>query len=115
VYLPCQTKPEPKNERSEGQTQIHPSKKPKPNGLNKKRSPYLPTNPTCNDDCGVELVPLLARRRAQQRPVTLSTTDVTKFKSYNPNVDHPWLVRFFFCSCMSLFFFNSQQLVRTTN
>lgn len=28
---------------------------------------------------GVELVPLLARRRALQRPISLSTTDVTKY------------------------------------
>lgn len=35
----------------------------------------------CNG--GVELVPLLARRRAMQRPVNLSTTDVTK----NPNAN----------------------------
>lgn len=28
---------------------------------------------------GVELVPLLARRRAMQRPISLSTTDVTKY------------------------------------
>lgn len=29
-------------------------------------------------DQGVELVPLLARRRAQNRPISLSSTDVTK-------------------------------------
>lgn len=28
---------------------------------------------------GVELVPHLARRRAMQRPISLSTTDVTKY------------------------------------
>lgn len=28
---------------------------------------------------GVELVPLLAKRRAMQRPISLSTTDVTKY------------------------------------
>lgn len=32
---------------------------------------------------GVELVPLLARRRAQQRPISLSTTDVTKYPNEN--------------------------------
>lgn len=37
----------------------------------------------CMLDGGVELVPLLARRRAMQRPVNLSTTDVTK----NPNAN----------------------------
>lgn len=33
---------------------------------------------TCMISGGVELVPLLARRRAMQRPISLSTTDVTK-------------------------------------
>lgn len=37
----------------------------------------------CTMNGGVELVPLLARRRAMQRPVNLSTTDVTK----NPNAN----------------------------
>lgn len=41
--------------------------------------------PKCNKqrNCmitgGVELVPLLAKRRAMQRPISLSTTDVTKY------------------------------------
>lgn len=34
---------------------------------------------TCMITGGVELVPLLARRRALQRPISLSTTDVTKY------------------------------------
>lgn len=34
---------------------------------------------TCMVSGGVELVPLLARRRAMQRPISLSTTDVTKY------------------------------------
>lgn len=34
---------------------------------------------TCMISGGVELVPLLARRRAMQRPISLSTTDVTKY------------------------------------
>lgn len=34
---------------------------------------------TCMISSGVELVPLLARRRAMQRPISLSTTDVTKY------------------------------------
>lgn len=34
---------------------------------------------TCLITGGVELVPLLARRRAMQRPISLSTTDVTKY------------------------------------
>lgn len=32
---------------------------------------------------GVELVPLLAKRRAMQRPISLSTTDVTKYPNIN--------------------------------
>lgn len=42
---------------------------------------------TCMISGGVELVPLLARRRAMQRPISLSTTDVTKYpteKKYVP-------------------------------
>lgn len=35
---------------------------------------------------GVELVPLLAKRRAQQRSTSLSTTDVTKYREPGP----PW-------------------------
>lgn len=41
----------------------------------------------CMISGGVELVPLLARRRAMQRPISLSTTDVTKYpteKKYDP-------------------------------
>ncbi|XP_075163147.1 LOW QUALITY PROTEIN: uncharacterized protein LOC142235771 [Haematobia irritans] len=41
-----------------------------------------PTTRHCNDaiatGSGVELVPLLARRRAYNRPISLSTTDITK-------------------------------------
>lgn len=35
------------------------------------------------DNHGVELVPLLARRRAFERPISLSTTDVTKRTASN--------------------------------
>lgn len=44
---------------------------------------------TCMISGGVELVPLLARRRAMQRPISLSTTDVTKYpteKKYVPYI-----------------------------
>lgn len=34
---------------------------------------------TCMITGGIELVPLLAKRRAMQRPISLSTTDVTKY------------------------------------
>lgn len=36
---------------------------------------------------GVELVPLLARRRALSRPTTLSSTDVTKYQKSNSWID----------------------------
>jgi hypothetical protein len=68
------------------QTQTSPPRRSQPQGQNKKKNA---TNVNFDNGCGVELVPLLARRRAQQRPISLSTTDVTKFKSYNPNVDNP--------------------------
>lgn len=38
---------------------------------------------TCMITGGVELVPILARRRAMQRPISLSTTDVTKYPNDN--------------------------------
>lgn len=38
---------------------------------------------TCMITGGVELVPLLAKRRAAQRPISLSTTDVTKYPDDN--------------------------------
>ena len=34
---------------------------------------------------GVELVPLLAKRRSQPRPISLGTTDVTKIDKYSSN------------------------------
>lgn len=43
----------------------------------KKKCKHSKTR-TCMISGGVELVPLLARRRAMQRPISLSTTDVTK-------------------------------------
>lgn len=47
------------------------------NGCAKKCKYVKPR--TCMITGGVELVPLLARRRAMQRPISLSTTDVTKY------------------------------------
>lgn len=38
---------------------------------------------SCMITGGVELVPLLAKRRAMQRPISLSTTDVTRQMSNN--------------------------------
>lgn len=49
----------------------------------KERPPRIKRLCMMNGGGGVELVPLLARRRAMQRPVNLSTTDVTK----NPNAN----------------------------
>lgn len=37
---------------------------------------------------GVELVPLLAKRRAQHRSTSLSTTDVTKYREPGPWHDY---------------------------
>lgn len=47
------------------------------NRFSKKCKYVKPRN--CMVSGGVELVPLLARRRALQRPISLSTTDVTKY------------------------------------
>lgn len=44
----------------------------------KKNCKYVKPR-TCMITGGVELVPLLAKRRAMQRPISLSTTDVTKY------------------------------------
>lgn len=53
------------------------------NNNNKKGK--TPRTRICMISGGVELVPLLARRRALQRPISLSTTDVTKHPSTNLN------------------------------
>lgn len=42
-----------------------------------------PTTTTTANGSGVELVPLLARRRAFNRPISLSTTDITKRTASN--------------------------------
>lgn len=49
-----------------------------PNAKNCKKCKYVKPR-SCMISGGVELVPLLARRRAMQRPISLSTTDVTKY------------------------------------
>lgn len=49
-----------------------------PNAKNCKKCKYLKPR-SCMISGGVELVPLLAKRRAMQRPISLSTTDVTKY------------------------------------
>jgi hypothetical protein len=52
----------------------------KPRSIRSKRSPEKKITPirNCMIDGGVELVPLLAKRRSQPRPISLGTTDVTK-------------------------------------
>lgn len=44
-----------------------------------KMPPKCSKQRNCMITGGVELVPLLAKRRAMQRPISLSTTDVTKY------------------------------------
>lgn len=44
-----------------------------------KMPPQCSKQRNCMITGGVELVPLLAKRRAMQRPISLSTTDVTKY------------------------------------
>uniref|UniRef100_A0A1B0BMH9 Uncharacterized protein n=1 Tax=Glossina palpalis gambiensis TaxID=67801 RepID=A0A1B0BMH9_9MUSC len=43
----------------------------------------MTTNASCVGNNGVELVPLLARRRAYNRPISLSSTDITKRTTSN--------------------------------
>ncbi|XP_055617031.1 uncharacterized protein LOC129762616 isoform X3 [Toxorhynchites rutilus septentrionalis] len=50
----------------------------------KKGVRIAPTR-NCMITGGVELVPLLAKRRSQQRPISLGTTDVTKIDKYSSN------------------------------
>lgn len=50
----------------------------------KKGVKIAPTR-NCMITGGVELVPLLAKRRSQQRPISLGTTDVTKIDKYTSN------------------------------
>lgn len=49
----------------------------------KSKSEKYPRTRMCMITGGVELVPLLAKRRAMQRPISLSTTDVTKYPNAN--------------------------------
>lgn len=54
-----------------------------PNSAKKGQKCKHTKSRTCMITGGVELVPLLARRRAAQRPISLSTTDVTKYPDDN--------------------------------
>lgn len=48
-----------------------------------KYGKHYPKTRNCMITGGVELVPLLAKRRAMQRPISLATTDVTKYPTLN--------------------------------
>ncbi|XP_055537476.1 uncharacterized protein LOC129725530 isoform X2 [Wyeomyia smithii] len=52
----------------------------------------VPTR-NCMITGGVELVPLLAKRRSQARPISLGTTDVTKIDKYSSNGTSAVVVR----------------------
>ncbi|XP_053681785.1 uncharacterized protein LOC128732539 [Sabethes cyaneus] len=52
--------------------------------VTKRGAKVIPTR-NCMITGGVELVPLLAKRRSQPRPISLGTTDVTKIDKYNSN------------------------------
>ena len=56
----------------------------KPKLVKSKKSPEKKITPirNCMISGGVELVPLLAKRRSQPRPISLGTTDVTKVEKY---------------------------------
>lgn len=62
----------PKSTYKKGSPLYHPKKK-----FRHQQSDTMMTG-------GVELVPLLAKRRASPRPISLSTTDVTKIKDIHP-------------------------------
>ncbi|XP_062551790.1 uncharacterized protein LOC134216986 isoform X6 [Armigeres subalbatus] len=50
-----------------------------------KRATRIAPTRNCMITGGVELVPLLAKRRSQPRPISLGTTDVTKIDKYSSN------------------------------
>ncbi|EAT46549.1 AAEL002305-PA [Aedes aegypti] len=50
-----------------------------------KRGARIAPTRNCMITGGVELVPLLAKRRSQPRPISLGTTDVTKIDKYSSN------------------------------
>uniref|UniRef100_A0AAG5DTQ4 Uncharacterized protein n=1 Tax=Anopheles atroparvus TaxID=41427 RepID=A0AAG5DTQ4_ANOAO len=50
-----------------------------------RRNGRAPPTRNCMITGGVELVPLLAKRRSQPRPISLGTTDVTKIDKYTSN------------------------------
>ncbi|XP_058063415.1 translation initiation factor IF-2 [Anopheles bellator] len=54
------------------------------NGAGRGGGAVAPTR-NCMITGGVELVPLLAKRRSQPRPISLGTTDVTKIDKYTAN------------------------------
>lgn len=74
-------KPEPRPAQDRENTNEHMTKKMR-NQLQRNHENNSRTR-MCMISGGVELVPLLARRRAMQRPFSLSTTDVTKCPNAN--------------------------------
>ncbi|XP_040174118.1 uncharacterized protein LOC120906469 isoform X1 [Anopheles arabiensis] len=55
------------------------------NGGGRRNGGRVPPTRNCMITGGVELVPLLAKRRSQPRPISLGTTDVTKIDKYTAN------------------------------
>uniref|UniRef100_A0A182KBE0 Uncharacterized protein n=1 Tax=Anopheles christyi TaxID=43041 RepID=A0A182KBE0_9DIPT len=54
-------------------------------GGGRRNGGRVPPTRNCMITGGVELVPLLAKRRSQPRPISLGTTDVTKIDKYTAN------------------------------
>ncbi|XP_058127627.1 uncharacterized protein LOC131291290 [Anopheles ziemanni] len=70
------------------QQQQQPSQQPATNSSQTqpaRRNGRVPPTRNCMITGGVELVPLLAKRRSQPRPISLGTTDVTKIDKYTSN------------------------------
>lgn len=71
------------NSEAKGKTNGHQKTNAKQVNQAKNKSEKQARTRMCMITGGVELVPLLARRRALQRPISLSTTDVTKCPNAN--------------------------------
>lgn len=74
-------KEEKLNSKQTKQSNTHPPSKTKHRNSN---CIIEPKARPCMITGGVELVPLLARRKALQRPISLSTTDITRYKDQKP-------------------------------
>uniref|UniRef100_A0A182PE99 Uncharacterized protein n=1 Tax=Anopheles epiroticus TaxID=199890 RepID=A0A182PE99_9DIPT len=79
------------NQQSQQQQQQSPQQQPSQqqqqagNGGGRRNGGRVPPTRNCMITGGVELVPLLAKRRSQPRPISLGTTDVTKIDKYTAN------------------------------